>query len=443
MADNCEYTAPDGSLIALVDCDTFYASCERVCRPDLIGKPIVVLSNNDGCLVAMSREAKKLGLPMGEPEYQVRHLLRKHNVAVFSSNYTLYGDLSHRVMQTIESVASDLEIYSIDEAFVRLRKALAANADAVVREIRRRVLQWVGLPVSIGVGPTKVLAKIATRVAKKYPVYGGIFDLSRCTRLDELLDRVVVKDLWGIGRKGALKLKSNGIFTARQLRDADSSFIRRLLTVTGFNLQMELRGIPAIREEIPMTHTTIISSRSLGYKVTEFDVISQAIAFHAARAAEKLRAKKLLARQVSVRIQTAIHRPEMPQHDEMIMVQLRRPVCDSGGIIKAARAGLERIFKYGHAYAKAMVMLTELSDPSKGQGELMGPVPNEEKRAALMQVMDRINRVEGRGTLVFASQGRKDADWHMKRENLSPAWTTDFHNLLKVWGEPGHFLKQE
>lgn len=197
--------------MALADCDTFYASCERIARPDLAGKPVVVPSNNDGCIVAMSREAKALGIPMGEPEFKVRSLLQKHRVAVFSSNYTLYGDLSHRVVQTLESVTPEVEVYSIDEAFLRLTGALAANATDVAALIRERVWRWVGLPISVGIAPTKVLAKIATEIAKRTPACPGIYDLSRCTDTDGLLERVPVADIWGIGRHSALKLKLRGI----------------------------------------------------------------------------------------------------------------------------------------------------------------------------------------------------------------------------------------
>ncbi len=436
------FTAPDGSLTALVDCDSFYASCERVSRPDLLGKPVVVLSNNDGCVVARSREAKALGIKMGIPEYQIRDFLKARNVAVFSSNYTLYGDLSHRVMRTLESLVPHVEVYSIDEAFVVMQGALAANADDIVPEMRRRVAQWVGLPVSIGVAPTKVLAKIATRVAKDYPAYNGIFDLSRCRKLNELLEKTEVAELWGIGRRGALKLKVEGIHNALQLRDADPVFIRKLLTVTGLNLQMELRGIPAIREEIPVTHSTIISSRSLGRKVSELETMRQATAFHAARAAEKLRGKKLQAQMVSVRIQTAYYRVDQPQHDEMVSVKLSRPSLDTAVLISAAERGLERIFRHGYAYAKVMVMLTELSKPGDGQAELLCVTPkgqaltaHEKRRGKLMGLIDKINRLEGRGTLTFASQGLKDADWHMQRKALSPAWTTNLQELLAIRGE--------
>lgn len=444
MDKEADFTAPDGSRIALVDCDTFYASCERVARPDLAGKPIVVLSNNDGCLVAMSREAKKLGLPMGEPEYKVHSLLEKYGVAVFSSNYTLYGDLSRRVMEVISGVAPEIEIYSIDEAFVRMNGAMAKNADGAAAEIRRRALQWLGLPVSIGIAPTKVLAKIATRVAKKYPAYGGIFNLCRCRRLEALLESVKVKDLWGVGRQNAIKLRMHGIYNALQFRNADASFIRKLLTITGMNMHMELNGIPAIAEEIPVSHSTIISSRSLGRKISVLPPLEEATAFHAARAAEKLRRKHLAARLIGTRIQTAYYAEDQPQHAEMTFTRLANPSLDTALIIGAALQGLRRIYKPGYAYAKVMVMLTELSEPEKGQYELCDMLDDRkekrEKRKKLMEVMDAINRREGRGCLVFASQGLKDADWHMKRERLSPAWTTDRRNLLKVGGLPGEYI---
>lgn len=308
-----------------------------------------------------------------------------------------------------------------------------------LRPPRERIRKWVGLPVSIGIAPTRVLAKIATRVAKKYPAYGGIFDLSRSRKVEELLASVAVGDIWGIGRKGALKLKCEGIRTAKDLRDAEPDMIRRLLTVHGLNILMELRGIPAIQEDITATHTCIISSRSLGYTVRTLESMEGTIAFHASRAAEKLRGKKLVLQLVSVRIQTAYYRDGRPSHDEMAIVRLERPTCDSARIISAARRGLRRSFRPDYGYAKAMVMLTDLSDPKKCQPHLLdmlnGNPARDARRQKLMELVDRINRQEGRGTLRFAAQGARDATWHMKRENLSPAWTTDIHNLLKVSGE--------
>ncbi|MDE5832433.1 MAG: Y-family DNA polymerase [Desulfovibrio sp.] len=432
------FAAPDGSLTALVDCDTFYASCEKAGRPDLRDRPVVVLSNNDGCVVARSREAKRLGVPMGEPEYQLRRMLEDNHVVVFSSNYALYGDLSRRVMRTIASVAPDMEIYSIDEAFVRLSGAAAVNADEIVRTIRTRVARWVGLPVSIGLAPTKVLAKIATSVAKKIPECDGVFDLSVSPGVDHILEKTPVGDVWGVGRKGSAKLRGAGIHTARELRDADTALIRRLLTIVGVNLQMELRGVPAIREEIPMTHTTIISSRSLGRKIRDMEPLLEAVAWHAARAGEKLRLKNLVCGAVGARIQTAYYAEDQPQRDEMIMVRLARPSDDTSVLIRAARNGLRKIYRSGFAYAKVMVMLTDLSDPAKKQHNLLDigtdAGPRDARRRALMELMDRVNRVRGRGTLTFAAQGLKNADWHMQRARLSPAWTTDINGLLTVRG---------
>lgn len=420
----------------MADCDTFYASCERVARPDLAGKPVVVLSNNDGCIVAMSREAKRLGIPMGEPEFKARSLLQKHHVAVFSSNYTLYGDLSHRVVQTLESVTPEVEVYSIDEAFLRLSGALAANAPDVAALVRERVWRWVGLPISVGIAPTKVLAKIATEIAKRNPACHGIYDLSRCTDIDGLLERVPVADIWGIGRHSALKLKLRGIHTARQLRDADSGMIRSLLTVVGLNIMMELRGIPAIREEIALSHHSIISSRSLGRKVRELTALEEAVAFHASRAGEKLRGKRLLAGTVAVRIQTAYYAADQPQHDQMVQVRLPRPTADTSELIRAAHEGLRRIYRAGYSYAKALVMLLELERKDQRQRDLFSVLPGAEeqdaKRATLMALMDRVNRIQGRGTLTFAAQGIGERDWFMKREKLSPCWTTDVGQLLRV-----------
>ena len=432
-------TALDGSLMALADCDSFYASCERVCRPDLAGRPIVVLSNNDGCIVARSSEAKALGIPMGKPEFELRPLLKKHQVAVFSSNYTLYGDLSHRVMQTLQTVTPQVEVYSIDEAFLPLNGALAANADRLAQQARERVRRWVGLPLSIGIAPTRVLAKIATRVAKKNPEFGGIYNFAHCDCVDSILAGVDVGDIWGIGRRGALKLKLRGIANALQLRDADPGLIRKLLTVTGLNVLMELRGIPAIGEDIPLTHASVVSSRSLGYKVTTLEPLAEAAAFHAARAGEKLRRKHLLAQLVCVRLQTSWARKDRPQHDEMTMVRLARPSFDSADFIRAARSGLERIFRPGYEYAKVMVMLTDFSDSAKGQLNFYSVLDEaqarDKKRERLFALVDRINRVEGRGTIRFAAQGPANAAWHMKRARLSPAWTTDSHELLQVGGD--------
>lgn len=433
--------APDGTLIALADCDTFYASCERICRPDLIGQPIVVLSNNDGCIVSRSREAKALGIPLGQPAFKLRHVLERHNVAVFSSNYTLYGDLSHRVMMTLESLVPDVETYSIDEAFLPLSDALTANAGAIAREARARVWQWLGLPISLGIASTRVLAKIAIQVAKKYPQYEGIFNLAACRHIERVLEWVKVEDIWGVGRSGALKLKSAGIRTALKLRDSDPLLVRNLLTIRGSNIQMELQGIPAIGKEIPLSHTCVISSRSLGSKARRIEPILEAAAFHAANAGEKLRRKGLAARLVGVRIQNSWAVEDEPRFDRMAWTALARPSQDSAEFVAASGDCIRKIFRQGPSIAKVMVILGELTDITKSQANLFDSVYREhdEKRKRLMRTVDRLNRLEGRATIRFASEGDKHPEWEMKRECLSPAWTTCLQELLLVSGVSGEY----
>lgn len=430
------FTAPDGSLTALADCNNFYVSCERLTRPDLEGKPVVVLSNNDGCIVSRSNEAKALGIPMGEPEFKIRDVLRRHGVSVFSSNYALYGDISGRVMRTLETVTPDVEIYSIDEAFLPLTGALTADPAAVAQAARERVRRWIGIPVSVGIAPTRVLAKIANHVAKRYPAYGGVFDMSVCRRIDALLESTPAKEIWGIGRRNALRLHERGIFNARQLRDAEPGMIRKLLTTTGLNILLELRGIPAITcEDAPPARRTIISSRSFGKPVTEESHLAEAVATYIARAAEKLRAQGLLARGVAVHVRTSRHAAGVP-YDETAHVSLERATADTAALIKAAHAGLHSVYQAGYLYAKAGVMLFDLAEQGRGQNDLLalvdGSEAHEKARAGLMAIVDRINQRHGRRCLRFAGEGVGETVWRMRRERLSPRWTTEFKELLRV-----------
>jgi DNA polymerase V len=282
------------SLWALIDCNNFYASCERLFRPDLIGRPVVVLSNNDGCIVARSNEAKLLGIGMGEPEFKVRDLLKRHNVAVFSSNYALYGDISNRVMLTLESFVPFIEQYSIDEAFAPLAGPLAVNADELALAMRERVRMWTGIFVSVGLGTTCTLAKLAAEIAKKG---SGVFRLNAGTHeTDKVLAGIPMGDVWGIGRRSAEKLNMRNIKTARDLRDADGGMIRRLLSVTGLNTVLELRGIPCLEcETVPASRRTMVSSRSFGERVSEKGHLTEALAMHAGLAGERLRREKLAA----------------------------------------------------------------------------------------------------------------------------------------------------
>ena len=300
-------------LWALVDCNNFYASCEKLFRPDLADRPVVVLSNNDGCIVARSQEAKALGIPMGAPEFKVRDLLKEHQVEVFSSNYALYGDISNRVMSVLEELCPQVEQYSIDEAFLGIDGALIPNLPEFCRQIRETVRQWTGITVSIGVGKTRTLAKLANHVAKKHPELHGLYSLSRPEgQIDRVLSATPVGEIWGVGRRQRLKLLAEGIYTAMDMKNADDIWLRKNLTVTGWHTALELRGIPCIDiDEAPPARRTIVSSRSFGKRVSDLQSLGEAVSSFTVRAAERLRAMELVAGGIAVHIRTSKHEGEV------------------------------------------------------------------------------------------------------------------------------------
>jgi DNA polymerase V len=301
-------------IFALVDCNNFYASCERVFNPGLKGQPLVVLSNNDGCVVARSNEAKALGIGMGVPEFQIRPVLRAHQVQVFSSNYTLYGDMSQRVMETLEPFSPDLEIYSIDEAFLSLSGFASRNLTEYGRTIRNTVKRWTGIPVSVGIAETKTLAKIANRVAKRTPDIGGVFDLLACPDRDALLGRIAVEDVWGIGPNHARRLKQHGITTALQLRGADDQWIRKHLGIVGLRLVMELRGVSCLDlEQCPSPKQSLTCSRAFGTLISTLAEMEEAVSVYTSRVAEKLRRERLAATVLTVCLSTNEYK-EGPQY---------------------------------------------------------------------------------------------------------------------------------
>jgi DNA polymerase V len=420
-------------LWALVDCNNFYASCERLFRPDLIGKPVVVLSNNDGCIVARSNEAKALGIGMGEPEFKVRDMLKKHNVAVFSSNYALYGDISSRVIMTMESLVPVVEQYSIDEAFIPLPGSLESNADELAWTLRERIRKWTGIFVSVGVGPTRTLAKLAAEVAKKNKGVCRLIVGSLDT--EKILASTPVGDVWGIGRRSVEKLRLRGINTAKDLRDADNGRMQKLLTVSGLNTVLELRGMPCINlAEAPAPRKTLVSSRSFGCRVTEKEYLAEALAMHASLAGERLRGVKLEAAGMAVHIRTARH-GKGPFYDETAEVHLGRSTSDTKKLIKATQEGLDGIFRPGYFYAKAGIMLFELCSAEGRQSNLFGEAsPGERKSTVLMNTLDSVNKRFGRGALRFASEGEKDATWHTKHDRRSPRCTTVWEELPRVMG---------
>ena len=343
------------ALWALVDCNNFYASCERLFRPDLAGRPVVVLSNNDGCIVARSDEAKALGIGMGEPAFRVREALRRHNVAVFSSNYALYGDISSRVMRTLESIVPEAEQYSIDEAFAPLAGSLAVNADELALELRARIRKWTGIVVSVGVGTTRTLAKLASESAKRND---GVCRLDAGTyETERTLGNTSAGEVWGIGRRSEEKLRLAGIRTARQMRDADDAMLRRLLSITGVHTALELRGIPRVDPaDTPASRRTLISSRSFGQRVTDREHLAQALAMHAALAGERLRRGNLEAGGIAVHIRTARH-GRGPLYDRTANIALPFPTASTAELVRATRRGLDAVFLPGYFYAKAGIML--------------------------------------------------------------------------------------
>jgi DNA polymerase V len=416
-------------IFALVDCNNFYASCERVFDPRLKNRPIVVLSNNDGCIVARSNEVKALGIPMGVPYFEQKGVIKKHKIAVFSSNYQLYGDMSQRVMDSLRLFAPDMEVYSIDEAFLRLDHLHLRDLYDYCTTLRAKVMQWTGIPVSIGIGPTKVLAKVANRVAKKQ-TDNGVFDIRSRQAQDEILKTLEVDKLWGIARRWAERLHRIGIETALELRDASPTIIRKQLSVVGERLVRELRGHSCIDLEDVQPRKNIMSSKSFGNLLTNKETLEEALANYAARACEKLRQQNSRAQAVYVFVQTNGFRETDKQYNNALTCPLTVPTSDTRTIIEAAKFCLSRIYKPGYRYKKTGIMLMDLIPASLEQKHLFAdsdPRPSDH----LMGVVDRINQEHGPDTLFFGAQGVA-REWKMRCGLRSPRYTTQWDELLSV-----------
>ena len=415
------------SVFALVDCNNFYVSCERVFNPQLQGGAVVVLSNNDGCVVARSEEAKALGIAMGVPAFQIRHLIRAHDVQVFSSNYALYGDMSQRVMQTLAQFTPNLEVYSIDEAFLGLSGFTSRNLTECGRTVRATVKQWTGIPVSVGIAETKTLAKVANHVAKRLRDNYGVFDLTACLDRDALLAGTPVEDVWGVGPNYARFLKRHGITTALALRDMDERWIGRHMGVVGRRLVMELRGISCLAlEDCPPPKQGITVSRSFGRPVTSLTEMREAVASYTSRAAEKLRQERLAANVLSVFLMTNPFKDE-PQYSNAATIKLPVATDSTSDLLRQALPGVELIFREGYRYKKAGVMLTALRPASHVQGDLFD-YHDRERSSRLMRALDRLNDHMGAGTLRYAAEGLTQR-WKTKFERRSPAYTTNWRDL--------------
>ena len=419
-------------VFALVDCNSFYASCEKVFAPALGNRPVVVLSNNDGCIVARSAEAKAVGIPMGTPLFQCQGLIKRHNVAVFSSNYALYGDLSARVMSILARFTPSLEVYSIDEAFLDLT-GLPGNVVAYCRHIREIVVRWIGIPVSIGIGSTKTLAKVANRTAKNDASRGGVFDFGACADPDGLLERFPVAEVWGIGRRYAAMLARYGVANARQFRDLPRDWVKKKMTVDGLQTQLELRGLPCFGpEETSRVRKTIVSSRSFGRPVTSIEDMREALAMHVSRAGERLRAGRLVANGITIWVQTNTFIAGEPQYANSSFAAFRMATSHTGDILKSAVPVLDGIFRPGFRYKKIGVMLSGLERLGNRQRSLLDPAPAGDGRGErLMAAMDTVNARFGRDTLRLAACGLEQP-WQMRQARRSPRYTTAWDELPVV-----------
>ncbi len=426
-------------VFALVDCNNFYASCEKLFNPRLKDRPVVVLSNNDGCVVARSAEVKALGIPMGVPWFKIRDEARRHGIVAFSSNYALYADMSNRVVDVLSGFAPNLEVYSIDESFLELSGLPLPEGGLVAygTGIRQRIADWLGLAVCVGIAPTKTLAKLANHCAKKgLAGADGVCDFSVLTRddLTALFDRIEVGEVWGVGRKIDARLEAMGIRTVRQLRDADAEAIRSRFSVVLERTVRELRGISCIDlEEVVPDRQQIMVSRSFGHLVTELDELEEAVASYIARAAEKLRSQDSLAGAVQVYVRTNIFKPEVPQYQRGVTLPLPEATSDTRILAGLAQRILRRIYRPGFGYHKAGVMLLDLRPAGNRQFSLLDGQggAGDARSERLMSVLDGINGRYGRGSLRLAAEG-VDRSWRMRRGNLSPGYTTDWAGLPVV-----------
>ncbi|HID4155306.1 TPA: Y-family DNA polymerase [Citrobacter koseri] len=420
-------------MFALVDVNSFYASCETVFRPDLKGRPVVVLSNNDGCVIARSAAAKSF-VKMGDPYFKQKETFRRHGIVAFSSNYELYADMSNRVMTTLEEMSSRVEIYSIDEAFCDLTGVRNyCDLTEFGREVRTTVLQRTHLTVGVGIAQTKTLAKLANYAAKKWQRQtGGVVDLSNVDRQRKLLAALPVGEVWGIGRRISKKLEGMGIKTALDLADTDIRFIRKHFNVVLERTVRELRGEPCLElEEFAPVKQEIVCSRSFSGRITAYEEMRQAICSYASRAAEKLRGEHQYCRFISAFVKTSPFVLNEPYYGNSASVKLLTPTQDSRDIIGAAIKCLDAIWKDGHRYQKAGVMLGDFFSQGVAQLNLFDDNAPRAGSERLMEVLDHLNAKDGKGTLYFAGQGIQQ-QWQMKREMLSPRYTTRFTDLLRV-----------
>ena len=414
--------------IALVDCNSFYVSCERLFNPKLRNKPVVVLSNNDGCIISRSTEAKALGIKMGEPYFKAKNIIIKNNVQVFSSNYSLYGDLSRRVMRTLKRFNSGIEIYSIDEAFLDLSNFPDNEMEDLGKEIRSIVLKWTGIPTSIGIAKTKTLSKVANHIAKKKQ--SGVVSLIEVENIDPILEKVEINDIWGVGKQLTKFYHKNGIYNAKQLKNKSNTWIKKSSNVLGSRTAMELRGISCIGlETTNAKRKSCVVSRSFGKRVEDFQELREAIASYSLNASEKIRSEALVAKSITIFIRTSPFQNRYGFYSNSKTINFPIATNNSIEVVKAAISALETIFKSGYRYQKAGVLLSHLSNSNNGKNLFSST--RDEKINILMKSIDNTNYRYGRSTLSLASAG-VHKKWNMRRQHSSKIDTADFYCLPTI-----------
>lgn len=417
-------------MFALIDCNNFYASCERVFRPDLNGKPVVILSNNDGCVIARSNEAKAMGIPMGAPAFKFEKLFKENNVHVFSTNFPLYGDMSNRVMNILSDFSPDMEIYSIDECFLKLHGFELFNLQEHGLNMRLKVVKWTGIPISVGIAPTKALAKAANRIAKKFPERtNGVYIIDTDEKREKALKWLKIEDVWGIGRKHAKRLQDIGIFTAFDFIKLSDDWVKRNMSVVGLRLKHDLQGIPTLDLEDVQPKKNIATTRSFETNYTEFEQLAERVTAFTASCAEKLRKQKSCCNSLMVFVQTNRFAKDLPQYNRNIVIKLPFATNSTIELTKFSLLALKQIFKEGYHYKKAGVIVQDFVPENEIQTQLFDN--RNEKHVPLMKAIDKINAQFGQQKIRLASQDPKKI-WKMKQQKLSPRYTTDLRDIITI-----------
>ena len=417
-------------MFALVDCNNFYASCQRVFEPHLIGKPVVILSNNDGCVIARSNEAKALGIPMGAPAFEFKKLFEDNNVFVYSSNYALYGDMSSRVMNILSTFTPEIEVYSIDEAFLKFKGFELFDLNEYGKNIQKTVTKNTGIPISVGFAPTKALAKVANKIAKKFPERTkSVYVIDNEEKRIKALKWTKIEDVWGIGRKHTKRLQAKGIFNAYQFTQLPDDWVRKEMAIVGLRLKHELEGKPTLDLETPKSKKMIATTRSFEKSLTKFEDISERVSTFTASCSEKLRRQNSHCNMIMVFVITNYHRKDQPQYSRNIVINTDFPTNSTIELNHYAQIGLKAIFKEGYNYKKAGVIVMGLTPNNETQLSFFNA--SNPKHQPLMSVVDKLNKSYGKNKIKFGNQslGRQ---WKMKQEKLSKSYTTRIDEIITI-----------